>query len=220
METKAIMKRAAVALMAAALIFGSVPSTAEAKGTAFISKKVSTITPKVTSFKRVAANKATVKVTIPASKVKKMGTVKKVTVAYGSQKGKKFEAIRTTVKVKKLNKTTYTFDLKAKNLVSFKNTFVTCQFAGKSNWSAMKTLSNKGFKYTKVTKPGKKVPWYIDKCNQCGKVFDKYPDYQSNLKDADADREANYPNGCLHLGGTMIVEMRPSSTTTTYQWVK
>ncbi len=220
METKAIMKRAAVALMAAALIFGSVPSTAEAKGTAFISKKVSTVTPKVTSFKRVAANKATIKVTIPASKVKKLGNVKKITVAYGSQKGKKFEAIRTTVKVKKLNKTTYTFDLKANKLVSFKNTFVTCQFAGKSNWSAMKTLSNKGFKYTKVTKPGKKVPWCIFKCKQCGKVFDKYPNFQDNCEDAERDCEANYPNGCLHLSHYGIYEMRPSSTTTTYQWVK
>lgn len=220
MKMKAIMKRAAVALMATALIFGSVPSTAEAKGTAFISKKVSSITPKITSCKRTAPNKATIKVSIPSAKVKKLGTVKKITVTYGSKKGKKFEAIKTKVKVKKLNKTTYSFDLKSKNLVSFKDTFVTCEFDGKSNWSAIKTLSNKGFKYVKVTKPGKKVPWYIDKCNMCGKVFDKHQDYQSNMMDVEADREANYPNGCLHLSGTMIVELRPSSTTTTYQWVK
>lgn len=220
MKTKAIMKRAAVALMATALIFGSVPSTAEAKGTAFISKKVSNITPKITSCKRTAPNKATIKVSIPSAKVKKLGTVKKITVTYGSKKGKKFEAIKTKVKVKKLNKTTYSFDLKSKNLVSFKDTFVTCEFDGKTNWSAFKTLSNKGFKYKKVTKPGEKIPWYIYKCNMCGKVFDKYPNLQDNCKDVRADREANYPNGCIHLSSTIYTEMRPGSATTTYQWVK
>ena len=219
MKTKAIMKRAAVALMATALIFGSVPSTAEAKGTAFISKKVSNITPKITSCKRTAPNKATIKVSIPSAKVKKLGTVKKITVTYGSKKGKKFEAIKTKVKVKKLNKTTYSFDLKSKNLVSFKDTFVTCEFDGKTNWSGLKTLSNKGFKYKKVTKPGKKIPWYIVKCNQCGKVFANQ-DYQATCDDAEADCNANYPNGCPHISTIITVELRPSSTSTTYQWVK
>ena len=83
---KGIARKVAAAAIAAAVVFGSVQAagfTAEAKGTAFINRKTSSVTPTIKSAKR-SNGKVNVTVTVPASKVKKLGKVKKVTVSYGS----------------------------------------------------------------------------------------------------------------------------------------
>ncbi len=144
-KMKEMVKRVAVAVTAVAVIIGSVsaPATVEAKGTAFISKKVSKVTPTVKSAKR-ANGKITVTVTVPKTKVKKLGNVKKITVAYGSTKNsKKFEALKTKVKVTKKGTNKYTFTFTNKKLSSYKNAYMTVRFDGKSNWSKLVKVSGK-----------------------------------------------------------------------------
>ena len=82
-KMKGIAKRIAVTAIAAAVVFGGIQTasvTAEAKGTAFINKKTSKVTPTVKSAKRAGSN-VNVTVSVPANKVKKLGKVKKITVA-------------------------------------------------------------------------------------------------------------------------------------------
>ena len=143
---KGIVRRIAVTAIAAAVVFGSIQTasvTAEAKGTAFIKKKVSSVTPTVKSAKR-SDSKVNVTVSVPTSKVKKLGNVKKITVAYGSTKNsKKFEALKAKVKVTKKGKNQYTFTINNKKLNSYKNAYLTVRFDGKSNWSKLVKVTGK-----------------------------------------------------------------------------
>lgn len=152
---KGIARKVAAAAIAAAVVFGSVQAagfTAEAKGTAFINRKTSSVTPTIKSAKR-SNGKVNVTVTVPASKVKKLGKVKKVTVSYGSTKNsKKFEAVKATAKVTKKGKNQYTFTLNNKKLASYKNAYMTVRFVGKSNWSKLvkvsgNAMTHKGTEY-------------------------------------------------------------------------
>lgn len=143
---KGIVRRIAVTAIAVAVVFGSVQTasvTVEAKGTAFIKKKVSSVTPTVKSAKR-SDSKVNVTVSVPTSKVKKLGNVKKITVAYGSTKNsKKFEALKAKVKVTKKGKNQYTFTINNKKLNSYKNAYLTVRFDGKSNWSKLVKVTGK-----------------------------------------------------------------------------
>ena len=143
---KGIVRWIAVTAIAAAVVFGSVQTasvTAEAKGTAFIDKKASSVTPTVKSAKR-SNEKVSVTVSVPTSKVKKLGSVKKITVAYGSTKNsKKFEALKAKVKVTKKGKNQYTFTINNKKLNSYKNAYLTVRFDGKSNWSKLVKVTGK-----------------------------------------------------------------------------
>lgn len=154
-KMKKIVKGMAVTAIAVSVIFGSVMATpvkAEAKGTAFINKKVSSVTPTVKSAKR-SKGRTTVTVSVPTSKVKKLGKVKKITVAYGSTKNsKKFEAKKLQAKVTKKGKNQYTFTVNNKNLASYKNAYITVRFDGKSNWSKLVKVSGK------ANKPSYKMP--------------------------------------------------------------
>lgn len=161
---KGIARKVAAAAIAAAVVFGSVQAagfTAEAKGTAFINKKTSSVTPTIKSAKR-SNGKVNVTVTVPASKVKKLGKVKKVTVSYGSTKNsKKFEAVKATAKVTKKGKNQYTFSLNSKKLNSYKTAYMAVRFDGKSNWSKLAKVSGKA---------GKVIVTYHLQC-QCGKEW-------------------------------------------------
>lgn len=146
---KGIAKRIAVTAIAVAVVFGGIQTasvTAEAKGTAFINKKVSNVTPTVKSAKW-SNGKVNVTVSIPANKVKKLGKVKKVTVAYGSTRNsKKFEAVKARAKVAKKGKNQYTFTINSKKLRSYKNAYLTVKFDGKTNWSKLAKVSGKAVK--------------------------------------------------------------------------
>ena len=153
-KMKKIVKGMAVTAVALSVIFGSVssPTTVEAKGTKFINKKVSSLTPTVKSAKR-SKGKVTVTVSVPTSKVKKLGKARKITVAYGSTKNsKKFEAKKLQAKVTKKGKNQYTFTVNNKNIASYKNAYITVRFDGKSNWSKLVKVSGK------ASKPGYKMP--------------------------------------------------------------
>lgn len=153
-KMKKIVKGMAVTAIAVSVIFGSVttPVKAEAKGTAFINKKVSSVTPTIKSAKR-SKGKVTVTVSVPTSKVKKLGKARKITVAYGSTKNsKKFEAKKLQAKVTKKGKNQYTFTVNNKKLASYKNAYITVRFDGKSNWSKLVKVSGK------ATKPSYKMP--------------------------------------------------------------
>lgn len=154
-KMKKIVKGMAVTAVAVSVILGSVMATpvkAEAKGTAFINKKVSSVTPTIKSAKR-SKGKVTVTVSVPTSKVKKLGKAKKITVAYGSTKNsKKFEAKKLQAKVTKKGKNQYTFTVNNKKLASYKNAYITVRFDGKSNWSKLVKVSGK------ASKPGYKMP--------------------------------------------------------------
>ena len=142
---KTAVRGMAVAAIAASVILGSVsaPMKAEAKGTAFINKKVAGVTPTVKSAKR-SGGKVNVVVSVPASKVKKLGNVKKITISYGSTKNsKKFEAAKATAKVTKKGRNQYTFTISNKKLASYKNAYMTVRFDGKSNWSKLVKVSGK-----------------------------------------------------------------------------
>lgn len=144
-KMKKAVKGMAVAAIAVSVILGSVsaPMEAEAKGTAFINKKVAGVTPTVKSAKR-SGGKVNVVVSVPASKVKKLGNVKKITVSYGSTKNsKKFEAAKATAKVTKKGRNQYTFTISNKKLASYKNAYMTVRFDGKSNWSKLVKVSGK-----------------------------------------------------------------------------
>lgn len=139
-KMKGMAKRVAVAVTAVAVVLGSVsaPATAEAKGTAFLKKKVSSVTPTIKSAKR-SGGRIRVTVSVPAAKVRKLGKVKKITVAYGSTKNsRKFEAKKAQAKVTKKGKNQYTFTLKDNK---YKNYYMAVQFSGKSNWSKMAKAS-------------------------------------------------------------------------------
>lgn len=167
-KMKKIVKGMAVTAVAVSVILGSVMATpvkAEAKGTAFINKKVSSVTPTVKSAKR-SKGRTTVTVSVPTSKVKKLGKVRKITVAYGSTKNsKKFEAKRLQAKVTKKGKNQYTFTVNNKNLASYKNAYITVRFDGKSNWSKLVKVSGKAT-------TSKKSEWWVVKCNGCGKCWE------------------------------------------------
>lgn len=161
---KGIVRRIAVTAIAVAVVFGSVQTasvTVEAKGTAFIKKKVSSVTPTVKSAKR-SDSKVNVTVSVPTSKVKKLGNVKKITVAYGSTKNsKKFEALKAKVKVTKKGKNQYTFTINNKKLNSYKNAYLTVRFDGKSNWSKLVKVTGK-----KANSSDSSYSWTL-KCNDC-----------------------------------------------------
>lgn len=164
-KMKKIVKGMAVTAVALSVIFGSVssPTTVEAKGTKFINKKVSSLTPTVKSAKR-SKGKVTVTVSVPTSKVKKLGKARKITVAYGSTKNsKKFEAKKLQAKVTKRGKNQYTFTVNNKKLASYKNAYITVRFDGKSNWSKLVKVSGK------ATIP-KKVTYWL-RCCSCGKTW-------------------------------------------------
>ena len=164
-KMKKMVKMIAVTAIAVAVVFGGIQTasvTAEAKGTAFINKKTSKVTPTVKSAKRLGGGKVAVTVSVPANKVKKLGKVKKITVAYGSTKNsEKFEAVKAQAKVTKKGKNQYTFTLNSKKLKGYKNAYLTVRFDGKSNWSKLATVKGKA-EQTKVT--------YYLQC-ECGKKW-------------------------------------------------
>lgn len=144
-KMKKAVKGMAVAAIAVTIMLGSVvsPMTVEAKGTAFMNKKVSSVTPTIKSAKR-SSGKVNVTVSVPTSKVKKLGNVKKITISYGSTKNsKKFEAYKASAKVTKKGKNQYTFTVNNKKLASYKNAYLTVRFDGKSNWSKLVKVSGK-----------------------------------------------------------------------------
>ena len=163
-KMKGIAKRIAVTAIAAAVVFGGIQTASvkvEAKGTAFINKKTSKVTPTVKSAKW-SKGKVNVTVSVPANKVKKLGKVKKVSVAYGSTKNsKKFEALKAKAKVTKKGKNQYTFTINSKKLKGYKNAYLTVRFDGKSNWS--KLVAVKG-------KAGQTYTIYYLQCS-CGKTW-------------------------------------------------
>lgn len=195
---KGIARKVAAAAIAAAVVFGSVQAagfTAEAKGTAFINKKTSSVTPTIKSAKR-SNGKVNVTVTVPASKVKKLGKVKKVTVSYGSTKNsKKFEAVKATAKVTKKGKNQYTFSLNSKKLNSYKTAYMAVRFDGKSNWSKLAKVSGKA---------GQAIVTYHLQC-QCGKEWTNHTGFAalSNLWDKhseDMHMKALEDAGCIEAG--------------------
>ena len=186
---KEMVKKIAVTAIAVAVVFGGIQTasvTAEAKGTAFINKKTSKVTPTVKSAKW-SNGKVNVTVSVPASKVKKLGKVKKITVAYGSTKNsKKFEAVKTQAKVTKKGKNQYTFTINSKKLRSYKNAYLTAKFDGKSNWS--KLVAVKG-------KSGYKPTIYYVQC-ECGKTWSGKDGFEPLIElwsiHADEERDKNY----------------------------
>ena len=117
--------------------------------------------------------KVNVTVSVPANKVKKLGKVKKITVAYGSTKNsKKFEAVKAQAKVTKKGKNQYTFTINSKKLNSYKNAYMTVRFDGKTNWA----------KLVKVTgKAGQtKTIYYLQCC--CGKKWSGTNGYEELMK--------------------------------------
>lgn len=195
---KRIAKKVAAAAIAAAVVFGSVQTTgftSEAKGTAFINKKTSSVTPTIKSAKR-SNGKVNVTVTVPANKVKKLGKVKKITVSYGSTKNsKKFEAVKATAKVTKKGKNQYTFSLNSKKLNRYKTAYMTVRFDGKSNWSKLAKVSGKA---------GQVIVTYHLQC-QCGKEWTNHTGFAalSELwgKHVDEiDKKADEDAGCIEAG--------------------
>lgn len=155
---KKIVKGMGVIAIVTAVIFGSVavnPIKAEAKGTAFIKKKVSSVTPTIKSAKR-SKGRTTITVSIPTSKVKKLGKSEnlRAEIAYGSTKNsKKFEAKKLFIYTpKKKGKNSYVLTVGDKDLASYKNAYITVRFYGKSNWSKLVKVSGK------ATKPKYKMP--------------------------------------------------------------
>ena len=144
-KMKKAVKGMVAAAIAASVILGSVsvPMRAEARGTAFIDRKVAGVTPTVKSAKR-SGSKVNVTVSVPASKVKRLGNVKKITISYGSTKNsKKFEAYKASAKVTKKGKNQYTFTVNNKKLASYKNAYLTVRFDGKSDWSKLVKVTGK-----------------------------------------------------------------------------
>ena len=180
-KMKGIAKRIAVTAIAVAVVFGGIQTasvTAEAKGTAFINKKTSKVTPTVKSAKW-SKGKVNVTVSVPANKVKKLGKVKKITVAYGSTKNsKKFEAVKAQAKVTKKGKNQYTFTINNKKLKGYKNAYLTVRFDGKSNWS--KLVAVKG-------KAGQVHTTYYLRC-RCGKEWSSTVSAEEVLKMYDAHK--------------------------------
>lgn len=79
------------------------------------------VTPTVKSAKRLGGGKVAVTVSVPARKVKKLGKVKKITVAYGSTKNsKKFEAVKAQAKVTKRARTSTPLKSAAQNFRAVK----------------------------------------------------------------------------------------------------
>ena len=202
---KEMVKKIAVTAIAVAVVFGGIQTasvTAEAKGTAFINKKTSKVTPTVKTAKR-AGGKVNVTVSVPANKVKKLGKVKKITVAYGSTKNsKKFEAVKAQAKVTKKGKNQYTFTINSKKLNSYKNAYMTVRFDGKSNWA----------KLVKVTgKAGQTATIYYLQCS-CGKTWSGTNGFTelSNLWNKHVDEEDAKAEKALEelvgAGGTFTSE--------------
>lgn len=196
MRANSILKKVAIIATATAIIFGSVatPIKAEAKGTAFINKKVTSVTPTVKSAKRNKLT-TTVTVSVPASKVKKLGNVKKVTVAYGSTKNsKKFEAKKTTAKVTKKGTNQYTFKINNPDVATYKNAYITVRFNGKSNWSKLVKVSGKAAR-THTN--------YVLECNDCHKrwtgttsIEELEAKFNKHCDDSQAAWDAKYLSQC------------------------
>ena len=191
-----ILKKIITGTMVAAIAistFAGNPVSAEAKGTEFISKKVSDVTPKIVKFERTSYNGAKVTVKIPgkAAKVAKKATKKtakkytvlspKVEVRLGFNKGKKFEAIKSTVNVKASGKNTYTFTVKHGWMITEKDTYISVSWKGNksknlkaTNWSKLTklTYNKKKFKYSNggeteiITTCDTRVT-----CPSCGQVW-------------------------------------------------
>ncbi|MCI9176071.1 MAG: hypothetical protein HFH49_14250 [Lachnospiraceae bacterium] len=212
-KMKGIAKRIAVTAIAVAVVFGSIQTasvTAEAKGTAFINKKTSKVTPTVKSAKRLGGGKVAVTVSVPANKVKKLGKVKKITVAYGSTKNsKKFEAYKGQAKVTKKGKNQYTFTISSTKFQGSKRSaYLTVRFSGKTNWSKLVKVS------------GRDNATYYLQC-ECGKTWSGTNGYEELMKlftihgeeESAKESSTNDPNetitlediinetgGCLHTG--------------------
>lgn len=208
-KMKRIARKVAAAAIAAAIVFGSVQAagfTAEAKGTAFINKKISSVTPTIKSAKR-SNGKVNVTVTVPASKVKKLGKVKKITVSYGSTKdSRKFQAARATAKVTRKGKNQYTFSLNSKKLNSYKTAYMAVRFDGKSNWSKLAKVSGKA---------GQVIVTYHLQC-QCGKEWTNHTGFAALSElwgkhvdeiDKKADEDAGFvPAGSGENGEVVSVD--------------
>lgn len=229
---KSIAKKMAVAVMAVAVIVSSLSANtadvqAATKGSNFIKTKTSTVNPSVKTFKRAGTNSAKVVVTVPKSKVKKLGNSSRITVAYGSAKGNKFENVRTRVNATRKNNT-YTFTLKNKKLRSYKNTYITVRFDGKSNWSSLKQLDNNKSKF-KLAKEAVYVDVRYYTCNGCGKKWCS-KDYSNDTKEGVAEvgkaldnhfDNLTYKEVCEHNenGGCGYSFYGRPEKVTTYKWV-
>lgn len=198
-KMKEMVKRMAITVLAAAVILGSaapVQAEAKAKGTAFMKQKTRSVTPTIKSAKR-ANGKTTVTVSVPTSKVKKLGKVKKITISYGSTKNsKKFEAYKATAKVTKKGKNQYTFTISNKKLASYKNAYMTVRFDGKSNWSKLVKVSGKAMVHRGTI--------YYLQC-ACGKKWSNTTGFAalSNLWDkhsAEMREKAYEEAGCTSAG--------------------
>ena len=191
-KMKGIAKRIAVTAIAVAVVFGGIQTasvTAEAKGTAFINKKTSKVTPTVKSAKW-SNGKVNVTVSVPASKVKKLGKVKKITVAYGSTKNsKKFEAVKAQAKVTKKGKNQYTFTLNSKKLKGYKNAYLTVRFDGKSNWAKLVAVKGKAGQ-------NKSTTTYYLQCG-CGKQWSGTNGY-AELKKLHTIHVKEIENSCTY----------------------
>lgn len=188
MKTNSI-KKFMVGTLAAAVLFTSFAGTevhaAQKIGTGFINKKVSSITPKITSFKRTGSAKAVITVKVPVKKAKftdakgkaAKGITKlsrKVNVRYGSTSGKNFEGYNLKAKVKSVKGNTVTIAISDARLRSIKNTYVTVSWAAnkaakttKTNWSKLAKMNNKGFTGYK-SEGGKKYGRDYMECHYCG----------------------------------------------------
>lgn len=208
MKGKGIAKRIAVTAIAAAAVFGGIQAasiTAEAKGTAFINKKTSKVTPAAKPAKR-AGSEANVTGQHTCQQSEKAGKVKKTTVAYGLTKNsKKFEAVKAQAKVTKKGKNQYTFTVNNKKLYSYKIAYMTVRFGGKANWT----------KLVKATgKSGKTVQYrYYLQCS-CGKQWGGTNGYEGLMRlhsihnqeemakeDGQAGLTGNGPNKPISIDG-------------------
>ena len=212
-KMKKMVKMIAVTAIAVAVVFGGIQTasvTAEAKGTAFINKKTSKVTPTVKSAKRLGGGKVAVTVSVPANKAKKLGKVRKITVAYGSTKNsKKFEAYKGQAKVTRKGKNQYTFTISSPKFQGSKrNAYLTVRFSGKTNWSKLVKVS------------GKDNTTYYLQC-ECGKTWSGHNGFeeleklcQIHSEEENAKTEtpndpnkkitlediANATGSCLHTG--------------------
>lgn len=64
-------------------------------------------------------------------------------MAYDSTRNsKKFEAVKAQAKVTKKGKNQYTFTISSKKLNSYRNTYMTVKFDGKTNWSRLAAVKD------------------------------------------------------------------------------
>ena len=171
----------------ATIVFGSVsaPITAQAAtnwatapqsqvtgnytNMSFLKEKTKKVTPTIKSAKRNKKNSLIkVTITVPKSKVKKLGNTKKVEVAFtNNNKGKGFDgsvmAKLNEVKAKKKGTNQYTLEFKNYQLAGYKNAYIAVRFKGKSNWSKLVKVSGSRFRVQ-----------YVAECLGCHKKFTSY----------------------------------------------